>query len=86
MNNRSMVKKIKVAALLLTAVFMGSFLPWQRTGASAVGGQAQQGDAQRRFETVGRGTPLKERTGKDDGASFVVHFVGDIHGSLEPCG
>lgn len=86
MNNRSMVKRIKTAALFMAAVFFGSYLPWQHTGASAVEGQAQQADAQRRFEIVGLGTPLKDRPGKDDGASFVVHFVGDIHGSLEPCG
>ncbi|HYP29520.1 MAG TPA: hypothetical protein VE262_22605 [Blastocatellia bacterium] len=81
-----MSKRIKTAALFMAAVFLGSYLPWQRTGASAAEGQAQQAEAQRRFEVVGLGTPLKERTGKDDGASFVVHFVGDIHGSLEPCG
>ena len=86
MNNRLTVKRIKVAALFLTAVFLGSYLPWQETGASAAQDQASPADAQRRFEIVGLGTPLNERPGKDDGASFVVHFVGDIHGSLEPCG
>ncbi|HVF89555.1 MAG TPA: hypothetical protein VNH22_05775 [Blastocatellia bacterium] len=80
-----MIKRAKIAALILAAVFFGSYLPWQETGASALQ-EPPQGDAQRRFEIVGIGTPLKDRTGKDDGASFVVHFVGDIHGSLEPCG
>ncbi|HKG23319.1 MAG TPA: hypothetical protein VKC34_15580 [Blastocatellia bacterium] len=81
-----MVKRAKIAALILTAVFFGSYLPWQETGASAALEPEPQGDAERRFEIVGIGTPLKERPGKDDGASFVVHFVGDVHGSLEPCG
>lgn len=86
MNNRLMVKRIKVAALLLMAVFIGSYLPWQETGASVAQDQARPDNVQRRFEMVGLGTPLNERPGKDDGASFVIHFVGDIHGSLEPCG
>jgi hypothetical protein len=79
-----MIKRIKIAAVVLTAVFLGSYLPWQESGARAA--QEQQGGAQKRFEIVGSGTPFSERTGKDDGASFVVHFVGDVHGSLEPCG
>lgn len=79
-----MIKRVKIAAVVLTVVFLGSYLPWQETGASAA--QEQQSAAQRRFEIVGLGTPFSERTGKDDGAAFVVHFVGDIHGSLEPCG
>lgn len=86
MNNRLMIKRIKVAALLLMAVFLGSYLPWQQTGANAAQDQARPAETQRRFEIVGLGTPLNARPGKDDGASFVVHFVGDIHGSLEPCG
>lgn len=81
-----MVKKLKTAVVLLAAAFLGSYLPWQKTGASGVGQQPPQDKAQRRFEVVGLGTPLKERVGVDDGATFVVHFVGDIHGSLEPCG
>jgi len=86
MNNQLMIKRIKVAAVFLMAVFLGTYLPWPEAGASAAREQAQQDEAQRRFEIVGLGTPFSERLGKDDGASFVIHFVGDIHGSLEPCG
>ncbi len=39
-----------------------------------------------KVEIIGFSTPLSERLGADDGAALVVHFSGDTHGSLEPCG
>jgi hypothetical protein len=35
---------------------------------------------------VGDQVPYDERFAPDDGAAFAVHFSGDIHGNLEPCG
>ena len=38
------------------------------------------------MDIAGRGSSLIERVGKDDGALFAIHFVGDIHGNLDTCG
>jgi hypothetical protein len=39
-----------------------------------------------KVEFAGQGMSLAERVGIDDGAAFVVHFGGDIHGNLDSCG
>lgn len=39
-----------------------------------------------RPEFVGMFVPRAERAGSDDGAAFAIHFTGDTHGSLDPCG
>jgi hypothetical protein len=39
-----------------------------------------------RPEFVGMFVPRAERAGSDDGAAFAIHFAGDTHGSLDPCG
>ena len=40
----------------------------------------------RRVEIVGVSVPASERAGADDGAALAIHFTGDTHGSLQPCG
>ena len=66
--------KLILAVILLTTVV------WpQRTDV------VKQEDRSR-LEIVGQQVPANERVGSDDGASFVLHFTGEIHGSLEPCG
>jgi hypothetical protein len=70
--------------LIVTAIIAGAtcyYFTWQAIGAVI----AQQEDRSR-VEIVGQEAPLKDRFGADDGAAFVLHFTGDIHGSLEPCG
>ncbi|HXG93106.1 MAG TPA: hypothetical protein VNN73_12190 [Blastocatellia bacterium] len=76
MNNYKIIKSVKLAAVLLIVAF--AF--WQKTSSAA---QEQQA---RRLEIVGMDIPVAERAGTDDGAAFVVHFIGDTHGGLEPCG
>jgi hypothetical protein len=70
------IKRIKLAAALL-AVSAFCFTFWR--------GSAQE-IKRPRPEIIGIGTPMNERIGTDDGAALVVHFSGDIHGGLEPCG
>jgi hypothetical protein len=50
------------------------------------GATAAQDRAGNLFEMVGMTVPFEQRTGVDDGALFAVHFTGDTHGSLDPCG
>jgi hypothetical protein len=52
-------------------------------GVSLVAGGVQQRPP---LEIAGYQATMDERLGKDDGAAFVIHFTGDIHGTLEPCG
>lgn len=85
-----LVRRTKLAAVLFAAL-LGSFLPAHGTGASVAGkAQEQAPEPQEiplnRHNIFGYGVPLADRVGKDDGAAFVIHFTGDIHGSLEPCG
>jgi hypothetical protein len=40
----------------------------------------------RRVEIIGISVPAQERAGADDGAALAIHFTGDMHGSLQPCG
>jgi hypothetical protein len=81
MQNQRAIKKIKLLVILSAAAFICSSLAWQKTQATA-----EQEEPQRRLEIVGVSVPFAERMGTDDGAAFVVHFIGSTHGSLEPCG
>ena len=78
---RHPMKPIKLLAVGLTVglLFLGSH--WKTAGA----GQLQE-QPPGRLEIVGVGVPMSERVGKDDGAVLIVHFSGEIHGGLEPCG
>jgi len=69
--------KLSVTASASLLAFLLSF----NRGSTA--GQEQPG---RLFEMVGMNVPFEQRIGADDGAMFVVHFTGDTHGSLDPCG
>jgi hypothetical protein len=73
------IKIIKLVAICLTLAFMG----WQIAGEIARATEQSAGD---RPEIIGVGASMPERLGADDKPSLVVHFSGDIHGSLEPCG
>ena len=75
--NRS-VKLLKIAAIVVVTVAI--YFPW-RASANQDSGQAPQ-----RLQVAGYGASMDERLGKDDGAAFVIHFMGDTHGSLETCG
>jgi hypothetical protein len=77
-NASQMVRLLKLVATVTVAALTG-FLHFQ----AAVGAQNQPA---RLFEIAGMNVPLEERVGKDDGASFVVHFAGDTRGSLDVCG
>jgi hypothetical protein len=81
MQNQKMNKRIKLIAVAMLSAFASYLLPWPDTGASA----AQQRQYARP-EIIGQETPYNERFGSDDGAAFAIHFSGDIHGNLEPCG
>jgi hypothetical protein len=81
MENQGGLRRIKLIVIAAIAGATCYYQPWQAIGA----GIAQQEDRSR-VEIVGQETPAKDRFGSDDGAAFVVHFTGDIHGSLEPCG
>ena len=81
MQKKNRVKRIKIAVILLSAVFACGFLGREQTSANK-----SEAQSQRRFEIVGIDAPLAERTGTDDGAAFAIHFTGNTHGGLEPCG
>ena len=75
MQDRSLVRQTKMAAVLM-AVFLSLFvLIYNEITAGA-----------QKIDIVGRGTELAERVAPDDGAVFVVHFTGDMHGNLGSCG
>jgi hypothetical protein len=77
-------QRLKGMKLIVVAMVVAATCYLTPRGASG-GGMAQQEDRSR-IEIVGHETPTKDRFGSDDGAAFVIHFTGDIHGSLEPCG
>lgn len=64
-------KAVKIVISLIVLAFAGATL-------------AQQ--PRRRVEIVGVSVPAAERAGADDGAALAIHFTGDTHGSLQPCG
>ena len=71
-----MLKPIKFAVIILAIIlFVGLSLSHQIA--------AQQ---THRAEIVGVGASMNERLGADDHPAFVVHFTGELHGSLETCG
>lgn len=80
MHNQNGTRKAKIAAILLIAACACWNLASKHLAA------ALTSEPQRRFELVGMDTPVADRAGTDDGAAFVVHFFGNTHGSLEPCG
>jgi 2',3'-cyclic-nucleotide 2'-phosphodiesterase (5'-nucleotidase family) len=67
---------------LLTMVLMigALYFPWKT--------KAGQAPAQTngKIDIVGLGSSMDERVGKDDGAAFVIHFAGALHGNLDTCG
>jgi hypothetical protein len=75
------LKRIKLVLVSLVAGMTGWSLPSQGSSSNV----SQQEDRSR-FEIVGQDTPTDDRFGADDGSAFILHFTGDIHGSLEPCG
>ncbi len=72
------IKRIKLAAAILV-VSAFCFTIWR-------GAEAAQEIERPRPEIIGIGVPMNERIGTDDGAALIIHFSGDIHGGLEPCG
>jgi hypothetical protein len=73
---QSSLNRIKLA-VILGIVTLSTFISFtSKTGAS-------QGQ---RTEVAGMTLPLNERLGADDKPSLVVHFTGEVHGTLEPCG
>ena len=69
------LKKVKLTITVLLSVL---------TGLAAVTGQTVTHND--RLELVGMQATMAERLGTDDGMSFAIHFGGETHGSLEPCG
>ncbi|HLG14702.1 MAG TPA: hypothetical protein VJH03_09415 [Blastocatellia bacterium] len=74
------MKRTRLIALLALLVF-SSGPPWTSTN-----GRTQERIPPNRLDFVPVGTPFGERFGVDDGAVLAVHFSGEIHGGLEPCG
>lgn len=81
MQNHKSIKRAKLILIALIAAVITVCLIRQPAGASSA-----QDTPRKRVEIVAQGTPLAERFGPDDGMAFAIHFSGDIHGSLEPCG
>jgi hypothetical protein len=52
-------------------------------GFATIGGQAT---GRQQVDITSRDKGFHERVGNDDGSSFIVNFVGDIHGNLDNCG
>ena len=75
------LKQIKLVIVAFVASVTGWSLPSQ-----VISSDTSQQEDRSRFEIVGQDTPPDARFGTDDGVAFVLHFTGDIHGSLEPCG
>jgi 2',3'-cyclic-nucleotide 2'-phosphodiesterase (5'-nucleotidase family) len=75
-----MLKKIKIVFILLAISLFAFNSLSQQADANA----NQQ--APHRAELIGMGASMSERLGADDKPALVVHFVGEMHGSLETCG
>ena len=71
------IRRIK----LFVSVLALAAMCWQAAGVDSAGQTRTD-----RPEFAGIGSSMTERLGADDGPSLVLHFSGDIHGSLEPCG
>lgn len=78
MQNFKTIKRLKLFVVLLIAgtTFWAHF----QTKASP------QEQSTRLFEIAGVTMPFEQRVAATDRPSFVVHFEGDTHGTLEPCG
>jgi hypothetical protein len=75
------LKTIKRLKLIVVLVIAGTtFWAHFQTNANT------QEESTRLFEIVGAMVPFEQRVGVDDRPSFVVHFEGDTHGTLEACG
>jgi hypothetical protein len=74
-----MLNRLKLAAMILATILFTFNSLSQKTNA----GSSQQAH---RAEIVGINASMDERLGADDQPAFVVHFVGEVHGSLETCG
>jgi len=79
MTEKRAIRRIKLGAVATAAALIFSNMLWQLTEAAT----QQPG---RPFDLIGYQTPMSERPGVDDGAVMAIHFSGDIHGTLEPCG
>jgi hypothetical protein len=80
MQNQNSNKTAKLIIIFIAAIVCGC-LTWQKARANA--GQDQP---RKQLELVGVNAPYETRAGNDDGAAFAIHFMGNTHGSLEPCG
>jgi hypothetical protein len=78
MRNNRLLNAIKLAAVAIVVATV--YFPWKTDASQATS------PATARTEIVGFGSSMEQRLGKDDGAAFVIHFMGDAHGSLETCG
>ena len=81
MQSRQRLKQIKLVLVSIVSGMTAWCLPSQ-----VISSNIPQQEDRSRFEIVGQDTPTDARFGTDDGVAFVLHFTGDIHGSLEPCG
>ena len=72
---QSSLKRIKLISILCI-VTLATVLSLT-TGAS---------QGKRTTEIAGFTLPMNERLGADDKPSLVIHFTGEVHGTLEPCG
>jgi hypothetical protein len=75
MNKTKTIKRVKLVASVTMLVCL-----------AAAFGEGEAQVERPKLEVMGLGVPLGERLGADDGFQFAVHFSGDTHGSLEPCG
>ena len=73
-------RRFKLATILFFSLLLSFALRVQPSGAATVTQEP------RRMEIIGMGATMSERLGADDNPALVVHFAGDIHGSLETCG
>ena len=81
MQNRQRLKRIKLVLVSIVSGITAWSLP-----SRVISSNIPQQEDRSRFEIVGQDTPPDARFGAEDGAAFILHFTGDIHGSLEPCG
>lgn len=78
--------RIKIAKLSAIAFSVAFVLSLSHLGTAVVTRAADQAQEQSQIDVLGRGTTMAERVGTDDGATFVIHFSGDMHGNLDSCG
>jgi len=81
--NMLRIKTAKLALIAFSAVITYLCLRGERAGTILAEDQAREAG---QIDVVGRGASMAVRVGADDGAAFVVHFSGDMHGNLDSCG